>query len=724
VGLTCAGIIGKIDFGNGFVIAITARELVTTIHGRNIYRIKDVTIIPLTYDLAIGALRSAYRSNEESEDEAHSDEEVAEEGSDDSDQVDSTGSDSDESIIEAVLLKRPPGSTWIKWFKKEDSMSVHTGNVSDLIPKLLKCLKNGFSSGSFYFSYDLDLTSSLRPPPTVSPFVDSRDSFCFNRHIMKPFASTWLALPVIQGFIGSCEMSITTSKSPDTSEYSEKSRSTANMYLVSRRSVHRAGVRYLRRGIDDNGHCANWVETEQLLELEGLPIMSYLQVRGSLPIYFSQSPFNLQPVPKLAKSKEATVTVFNKHFNNLQKSFGEVAGISLVERSPKEREVGNAYAELAAENGAYVEWFDFHKVCRGMNFNLVETLFDSTVGQKLDEFGWHDDQLGKKQTGVFRVNCIDCLDRTNVVESTIAKRILHKQLQSHGLEVESSEAFETSFNGIWADNGDAVSKQYSSTNALKGDFTRTRQRNYKGVLTDAVLTLSRCFYGMVTDFFTQAVIDYLLGNVNEQVFEEFEEELQSTDPAIKVDSIRTSAIEVAASIVLSSDHEVLYGGWWILTPQKGTLRKVVLKDCIVLVTNCAVYVCDFDLETEKVVDFHRIPSRAISVIQTGSFFGEILSGVSRDPSRNLGVLLRYSTQGVTVASDKKRKRDANGSESYIAFKIPLLQSRDFAQIQSALLKSCPHSNVVEEDIVSLAQATSETGLWDRLEYHLKRVVWA
>ncbi len=32
------------------------------------------------------------------------------------------------------------------------------------------------------------------------------------------------------------------------------------------------------------------------------------------------------------------------------------------------------------------------------------------------------------QQGVFRTNCIDCLDRTNVVQSMLAKKSLHSQL--------------------------------------------------------------------------------------------------------------------------------------------------------------------------------------------------------------------------------------------------------------------------------------------------------
>lgn len=36
--------------------------------------------------------------------------------------------------------------------------------------------------------------------------------------------------------------------------------------------------------------------------------------------------------------------------------------------------------------------------------------------------------INSTQRGVFRINCIDCLDRTNVVQGLLAKRMLHIQL--------------------------------------------------------------------------------------------------------------------------------------------------------------------------------------------------------------------------------------------------------------------------------------------------------
>lgn len=60
--------------------------------------------------------------------------------------------------------------------------------------------------------------------------------------------------------------------------------------------------RYLRRGVNDIGRVANDVETEQIVSKvvpggEKIPIASVVQIRGSIPLFWSQeaSVFNPQP---------------------------------------------------------------------------------------------------------------------------------------------------------------------------------------------------------------------------------------------------------------------------------------------------------------------------------------------------------------------------------------------------------------------------------------------
>lgn len=71
--------------------------------------------------------------------------------------------------------------------------------------------------------------------------------------------------------------------------------------LISRRSRYRAGTRYFRRGIDHEGHVANFNETEQLLLVESPTLggalrssnsfsakLSFVQIRGSIPLFWAE----------------------------------------------------------------------------------------------------------------------------------------------------------------------------------------------------------------------------------------------------------------------------------------------------------------------------------------------------------------------------------------------------------------------------------------------------
>lgn len=63
-----------------------------------------------------------------------------------------------------------------------------------------------------------------------------------------------------------------------------------NLILLARRSRHFAGTRYLKRGVSDQGHVANDVETEQIIHDETFSgakgsFCSFTQVRGMICSY-------------------------------------------------------------------------------------------------------------------------------------------------------------------------------------------------------------------------------------------------------------------------------------------------------------------------------------------------------------------------------------------------------------------------------------------------------
>lgn len=49
----------------------------------------------------------------------------------------------------------------------------------------------------------------------------------------------------------------------------------------------------------------------------------------------------------------------------------------------------------------------------------------------------------------------------------------------------------TTFQLLWANNGDIISKQYAGTNALKGDYTRTGERKFTGLMKDGMNSANR-----------------------------------------------------------------------------------------------------------------------------------------------------------------------------------------------------------------------------------------
>jgi len=94
--------------------------------------------------------------------------------------------------------------------------------------------------------------------------------------------------------------------------------------LISRRSRYRAGTRYFRRGIDQNGHVANFNETEQVLLIEGQTApgsvhinddtfatkLSYVQVRGSVPLFWSEiNTLRYKPDLQIMDLKETVSTL-------------------------------------------------------------------------------------------------------------------------------------------------------------------------------------------------------------------------------------------------------------------------------------------------------------------------------------------------------------------------------------------------------------------------------
>ncbi|XP_071480716.1 LOW QUALITY PROTEIN: phosphatidylinositol-3-phosphatase SAC1-like [Diadema antillarum] len=374
---------------------------------------------------------------------------------------------------------------------------------------------------TFYFSTTFDLTHSLQRLYNTSPeflqmplFERADQRYVWNGHMLRELiAQPELAkfiLPVMVGFV-SIRIGIV-------------NRQRFDYVVISRRSCLRAGTRFYMRGLDEVGQAANFVETEQIVQYNGSRA-SFVQTRGSIPLFWSQRPnLKYKPLIQISESQNH-LDAFKRHFDDQVVNYGNQVLINLIDHKGVEDRLEKMFAKTVYESANSMmryESFDFHHECRKMRWDRLSILMDR-LAKDQEHFGYFlmdaNNELVMHQTGVFRTNCMDCLDRTNVVQSLLAGRALQDQLLKMGV-LNPGERFDdavnatflSTFKNTWADNADACSRQYAGTGALKTDFTRTGKRTRFGLVRDGVNSLIRYYLNNFVDGYRQDAIDLLLGN--------------------------------------------------------------------------------------------------------------------------------------------------------------------------------------------------------------------
>ena len=307
----------------------------------------------------------------------------------------------------------------------------------------------------------------------------------------------------------------------------EGERHTATLTLIARRSAKRPGTRQWRRGADAESNVANFVESEQIVEFaDGSLQSSFVQVRGSIPLMWSQTPNLKYKIPITIGPSGRSEAALKSHIMSLLKHYGGVIAINLANQTGREGKLSAAYASAAESVIKEVPAFrfvpfDFHKQCGATNYKNLSILWDDIHDDYKKSGLWLKDSSGKTetQTSVFRTNCIDTLDRTNVVQGMLARRSLEHILATKGILKEEEEfiadlfpAFDRQFREIWADHGDEISRQYAGTGAMKSAFTRTGKRDAAGLLDDGVKSMTRYFLNNFRDGAKQDALDLITGN--------------------------------------------------------------------------------------------------------------------------------------------------------------------------------------------------------------------
>ncbi|KAK7430118.1 Phosphoinositide phosphatase sac1 [Neonectria magnoliae] len=454
----------------------------------------------------------------------------------------------------------------------------------------IELLKTFLANGPMYFSYSIDITNSFQrqaQADTSQPlWMRADDRFFFNKYLQTdlinyrnrgsrshPGSQAGIDPYILPCIFGMFEIKPTTFKS-----------NPLTLVLISRRSRHRGGTRYFTRGVDDEGHAANYNETEQIIitndSNSGLggyagssdmqsgkygtgpgqdkQIFSYVQTRGSVPAYWAEIN-SLRYVPKLQiRGIETGFSAAQKHFDEQISLYGDNYLINLVNQKGRERRVKEAYekmvqmlvsspkvhqeADLLTEekfttiqpqvtrqefDRLHYIYFDYHSETKGMRMDkayaLIERLSDALDKQgyfrAVDTPSGIDGGIDARnyQTSVMRTNCMDCLDRTNVVQSMFARHMLDRIFEDLGFMARGSsfrdedDAFENMFRNLWADNADVISNAYSGTGAMKTDVTRTGKRTKVGALQDARIGVTRYFRNNFLDGPRQDSFDLFLG---------------------------------------------------------------------------------------------------------------------------------------------------------------------------------------------------------------------
>jgi len=86
----------------------------------------------------------------------------------------------------------------------------------------------------------------------------------------------------------------------------QKQNKKIDFVLISKKDNRRPGKRFIVRGLDKQGNAVNFVETENIYivhESQQMKFASYVQTRGSIPLFWSQKP-NLAWAPKVAISPD------------------------------------------------------------------------------------------------------------------------------------------------------------------------------------------------------------------------------------------------------------------------------------------------------------------------------------------------------------------------------------------------------------------------------------
>jgi phosphatidylinositol 4-phosphatase len=262
-----------------------------------------------------------------------------------------------------------------------------------------------------------------------------------------------------------------------------------NMKLLSLVSSNKMGTRLLSRGIDIDGNVSFFVKTTFECKKNIKVLLSLTVIRGSVPLFWKQKNKGINGKLYFTGNRKDLETSFDKHFNKLEKTFGKVHVITLLGEKKDEKILNDAYIDLLS------------------NKNIKHTVFDlNSHTHEFDNlknlFFWHLNKIDTEDL-VYRVNCIDCLDRTNLAQFLICKFRLDKILKDPKVDLILQEC--------WTENGNSLSNLYTGSDVMKKELSLKQKRSFMGLFDDLLISATRLINNRFTDKQKNKMINILLG---------------------------------------------------------------------------------------------------------------------------------------------------------------------------------------------------------------------
>jgi hypothetical protein len=312
----------------------------------------------------------------------------------------------------------------------DSSDSKVSKEVSSVIDGLKVLLKQGF-----YYSSNYDLTNSLQSQKNIKLannnkydiIKDSNPQYLWNYELLNRFIEFKdFIVNCINGYVGI---------------HTEELKGRAFSYvLISRRNNMNAGTYNNKRGIDENGNVANFVETEQIVIIDN-SVFSFVQLRGTTPLFYPSKKENLQ-------RRDYISIAFNKHIQEMFKSYKLVFLINLMNcLKENEQVLTEAYENLIKENeykNVKYTYYDIENEIKDNDNKELESLEKLILNLEsifhifkyFSIYTIGENKIHTEQVGVFRTNCYDGLMRSNFIEMKIAWKIIVIQLKTLGINAD------------------------------------------------------------------------------------------------------------------------------------------------------------------------------------------------------------------------------------------------------------------------------------------------